>query len=56
MKKRKYRIKVAGDGSPVYFIQVRALWTWVTLKTFYDPWDPDYASLCAIELLDLLRE
>jgi len=54
MIKRKYRIKIIEDYSPHYLIQMRILWMWVTVKSFYDPWDSEYARLCADELLELL--
>ena len=54
--KKRFRLKTVAGASPVYIVQVRLFWFWVDVKPFYDPWDSDYAALCATELLDLLRE
>lgn len=43
--KKKYRIKTLAGGffGPVYCVQVRKLFRWVTVKHFLDPYDPDFA-------------
>lgn len=57
MEKKKYRIRRDDDPAPVYRVQVRVWWFWwVTIKTFYDPWEPSYARLCASELMEALDE
>lgn len=57
MEKKKYRIRRDDDPAPVYRVQVRVWWFWwVTIKTFYDPWEPFYAMLCASELMEALDE
>lgn len=57
---KKYRVKMMirdGYAIPCYDVQVRIwLGVWITIKRFYDPWDPDFARREAEELLDKLRE
>ena len=58
--KRKYRVKMMledGYAIPGYYVQVRTwLGVWVTVKRFYDPYDPPFARREAEELLDKLNE
>lgn len=58
--RKKYRIKVVAttrEFSPGYIVQVRTwLGLWVTVKPFYEPYDPDFAKREAEELLDKLNE
>ena len=56
--RKKYRIKtLTGELLyPVYCVQVRKLFRWVTVKHFFDPYDPDFAQREAEELLDKLNE
>lgn len=58
--RKKYRIKVVAttrEFPPGYIVQVRTwLGLWVTIKTFYEPYDPDFARREAEELLDKLNE
>lgn len=58
--RKKYRIKTTielEEVAPLYIVQVR---TWlglrVTIKPFYEPYDPDFARREAEELLDKLNE
>ena len=57
---KKYRVKMMledGNAIPGYYVQVRTwLGVWVTVKKFYDPYDPDFARREAEELLDKLNE
>ncbi len=58
--KKKYRIKVVAttrEFTPSYIVQVHTwLGLWVTIKPFYEPYDPDFARREAEELLDKLNE
>lgn len=57
----KYRIKINhyhyhNFHCISYVVQVKACMFWVTVKTFYDPNDTDFAKRQAEELLDKLLE
>nr|DAF09555.1 MAG TPA: hypothetical protein [Caudoviricetes sp.] len=58
--RKKYRIKTTielEEVAPLYIVQVRTwLGLWVTIKPFYEPYDPDFARREAEELLDKLNE
>lgn len=58
--RKKYRIKVVAttrEFTPGYTVQVRTwLGLWVTIKHFYEPYDPDFTRREAEELLDQLNE
>lgn len=58
---RKYRIKINHQRyynfhCVVYAVQVKTCMCWVTIKTFYEPNDTDFAKRQAEELLDKLLE
>lgn len=38
-----------------YFVQMRILWFWITIKSFLDE-DEEYAENCSNELLDELNK
>ena len=56
----KYRIKAElkpGNISPFFKAQMKVFpGIWVTVKTFHDQHDPDFAEREAEELLDKLNE
>lgn len=57
--RKKYRIKtelLQHYTAPLYIVQVRRWFGWVNIKSFYDPYDPDFAKREAEELLDKLNE
>lgn len=57
--RKKYRIKselLQHYTVPLYIVQVRRWFGWVSIKSFYDPYDPDFAKREAEELLDKLNE
>lgn len=58
--RKKYRIKVVAtmrEFSPGYIVQVRTwLGLWINIKSFYEPYDPDFARRQAEELFDKLNE
>ena len=65
--KKKYRIKIVEkrqesdkwimSNSPTFKVQVRAIFgIWITVKSFQDIDDPDFANREAHELLEKLEE
>lgn len=57
--RKKYRIKTTIELdyiAPLYIVQVLRWFGWVNIKSFYDPYDPDFARREAEELLDKLNE